>query len=162
MPDVTYNDITDWRACPIDSLKLYVSTSYHEFKNISTESTYSVTPILSLESDAYGYQRTVGLKFEGVFIIGENNIETMLPSLNSFITTGITKMVLTLKAPTEQPGGGQTVIEIDTTNATYHSWAARFSVLKDELAPSLELTVNGRFSVNTLTVTTKLFEQNWS
>lgn len=162
MPDVSYNDITKWRACPIDSLKLYVSTNYHEFKDIRTDSTYSISPILSIETDSNGWQRVVGLKFEGTFIIAEDDLETMSASLNAFIVTGITKMVLTLKAPTAQTGGGQIVIEIDTTNATYHSWITHFKVNKDELSPALELNVTGRFSRDVLTTTTKLFEQNWS
>ena len=161
----SFNDITQWKILPLKSVKIHTGTSdpksvgLVEFFNLKEGSTVKLSPILA-ENDTGG-SNIVGWFIECDFIVVQDNLQTMLPTLRALTHVKPTDLDIEFEAPDEQINGEKLWLTadelLDTDDINIH-----FSVESSGPSPELHINVKEVLSVEAIDMATQtLFIQYW-
>lgn len=159
MASQTYNDFSEWKQIPLKSIILNFESEYHEFKNLTSESTFHFRNIK--RTDDCGGTRNVGLKYSGRFLIAETNFETMMPALNAISTQIPDRVSLDFESVTEQENGGRMAFLIDVTQANISDKSFSWEIMVKDNNPILIITIEGSSTLDALSASPSIFFQYW-
>lgn len=148
----TYSTPSKWRLTPIHSVSIMVNSTQVKFVNLKQGSTWGIKPILRKNDE--GGQSVLAYKFEGKFIVFQNNYQDMISDLNLLQTYNPTDIDLELTAPTNQSATGKLWVtidgKIDGVDPALKKWFVNWEISQSDLSPNLIINVSGFFSKDIL------------
>ena len=155
MPNTTYNTISNWKVTPIHMINLMVKDlGYVRFYNLKQGSQWSLKPVLRKNDE--GGNTIVAIKFEGKFVITQNDFPNMLADLNNMSNYAITDFDMELQAASGQPNGGHVWFSVDGTidsvNPVLKKWFVTWEINQTDLWGDATIIVSGIFSKDILKI----------
>jgi len=162
MANIQALDVREYRTMPIHHIRLGIAGGGDYYGNLLEGSNFKFSPVVRMTDE--GQKRTVALKFEGKFIVGQNDLDVLLTGLQNITSSTLTDFDMWLC-----PGWTLSYTDWQDANKTPHSayvqvtcdtistqpfckkWSVDWSLDENTEAPQLTINVLGLFSTDILT-----------
>ena len=155
MANINMNDVREFKFIPIHHIRIGINGGGDYYYNLEEGSQWSLIPVL--RPNDRGGNRIVAWKFEGTFVVLQNNYEDNLAGFTNIINYPVGDFDLWL-APgyatttnewtewSSDMNSGFFQISYDSGNSKVKQWHATFDLKQSKETPRATIQISGLFS----------------